>query len=235
MLGSMIISHRKRLGMTQEQLAQKLEVTNQAVSKWETDQCCPDTMLLPKLADVLEITIDQLFGRETVQETGNLPWEADDAFHVVMYHGHRLLGHAPSDCELTFEYDGPAKDIYCAINLSCGDVAGNAKAGGYIECGDVGGNADAGGYVECSDVGGGVKAGSYVECSDVEGDLNSASYVECGDVGGSVNAMSYVECGDVGGNVTAGSYVECGDVGGGVTGGGQNGSGFHFNWGFGKK
>lgn len=231
MLGSMIISHRKRLGLTQEQLAQKLEVTNQAVSKWETDQCCPDTMLLPKIADVFGITIDQLFGRETKQPGQELPWNKDDSFHIVMYHGHTLLGHAPSNCELTFEYDGPAKDIYCAINLNCGDVEGNVKAEGYVECGDVSGDVNAGGYIECGDVSGHLSAGSYVECGDVDGNLKAASYVECGDVGGSVSAMSYVECADVGGNVTAGAQVECGDVGGGVTGGEQSGPGFHFNWG----
>lgn len=231
MLGNTITYYRKKLGITQEQLAQKLDVTNQAVSKWETDQCCPDTMLLPKLADVFGITIDQLFGREAKQAVNDLPWANDDAFHIVMYHGHTLLGSAPKGCDLTFEYEGPAKDVHCAINLNCGDIAGNVKADGYVECDDVGGDVEAGGYVECSAVGGSVNAGSYVECDDVGGNLNSGSYVECGDVDGSVNAMSYVECGEVGGNVTAAGYVECGDVGGSAQGGK---GGFSFNF-FGKK
>lgn len=219
MFGSMITYYRKKMGITQEQLAQKLEVTNQAVSKWETDQCCPDTMLLPKLADVFEITIDQLFGRKGPETAAELPWEDDGALHIVVYAGHELVGAARSDSrDLTFHYEGPARDIYCAIGLSCGDVEGNVKADGYVECGDVGG---------------GVAAGGYVECGDVSGDLDSASYVECGDVGGSIDAMSYVECGDVGGSVNAMSYVECGDVGGSVKGDGD-GSGFHFGP-FGRK
>lgn len=43
---------RKQLGMTQEQLAGRLGVTYQAVSKWENGQSCPDIMLIPLLADL---------------------------------------------------------------------------------------------------------------------------------------------------------------------------------------
>lgn len=54
--------YRKELGLTQEFLAEKLGVTFQAVSKWETGQAIPDTMLLPKLAHSLNIGIDRLLG-----------------------------------------------------------------------------------------------------------------------------------------------------------------------------
>lgn len=239
MLGSTIAFYRKKLGITQEQLAQRLDVTNQAVSKWETDQCCPDTLLLPKLAEVFGITIDELFGREGAKAAPALPWEDDDAFHIVLYHGHTLVGAQPEQGELTFEYEGPAKDIYCALNLTCGEVGGNVNAQGYVECDAVGGDVNAGQYVECGDIAGHVQAGGYVECGGVEGNLNAGSYVECDDVAGSVNAGSYVECGDVGGNVTAAAQVECGNVGGSVRGGADSGSGFHFRFGdfnpFGKK
>ena len=63
-VGTQIGHYRKKQSMTQENLAQKLGVSNQAVSKWESDQCCPDVMLLPKLADIFEISIDELLGRE---------------------------------------------------------------------------------------------------------------------------------------------------------------------------
>lgn len=62
-LGKRIGRYRKKLGLTQEALAQKLDVTNQAVSKWESGQCCPDIALLPRIADVFGITMDELFGR----------------------------------------------------------------------------------------------------------------------------------------------------------------------------
>lgn len=47
-----ICFHRKKRGLTQEELAVKLGVTNQSVSKWESAQCCPDISLIPKLADI---------------------------------------------------------------------------------------------------------------------------------------------------------------------------------------
>ena len=51
-LGKRIIEHRKALGLTQDQLAEKLGVTAQAVSKWENDQSCPDITMLPKLRNL---------------------------------------------------------------------------------------------------------------------------------------------------------------------------------------
>lgn len=66
-LGKRIIENRKRLGLTQDKLAEKLGVTAQAVSKWENDQSCPDITTLPKLAEIFGITTDHLLGisRET--------------------------------------------------------------------------------------------------------------------------------------------------------------------------
>jgi transcriptional regulator with XRE-family HTH domain len=63
-LGRRIFEYRKTLGMTQEELSQRLGVTPQAVSKWENEVSCPDIMLLPDLADIFEITIDELFKHE---------------------------------------------------------------------------------------------------------------------------------------------------------------------------
>lgn len=61
-LNDTICFYRKKQGLTQEELAVKLGVTNQSVSKWESAQCCPDISLIPKLADIFEISIDELFG-----------------------------------------------------------------------------------------------------------------------------------------------------------------------------
>lgn len=59
-IGSRIAENRRRIGMTQEELAAKLAVSAQAVSKWENDITCPDVMTLPKLAELLGITVDEL-------------------------------------------------------------------------------------------------------------------------------------------------------------------------------
>ncbi len=59
-LGMMIASLRKEKGMTQLELADKMGVTDKAVSKWERDISCPDVNTIPKLAEVFEISVDEL-------------------------------------------------------------------------------------------------------------------------------------------------------------------------------
>ena len=61
-LGKRIAKNRKRMGLTQDRLAELLGVTAQAVSKWENDQSCPDIQTLPKLASIFGITTDELLG-----------------------------------------------------------------------------------------------------------------------------------------------------------------------------
>ena len=60
-IGKQIRSHRLRANMTQEKLAEALNVTPQAVSKWENGASYPDITLLPELSAVLGITVDALF------------------------------------------------------------------------------------------------------------------------------------------------------------------------------
>lgn len=72
-LGARIAEKRKEKKMTQEELAEKLDVSSQAVSKWENDQSCPDIMLLPKLAEVLGMTVDALLGNEKKPEAVLVP------------------------------------------------------------------------------------------------------------------------------------------------------------------
>ena len=64
-IGTRIASRRKELKMTQEDLAVKLGVSAQAVSKWENDASCPDISLLPQLVKVLDITTDELLTGKT--------------------------------------------------------------------------------------------------------------------------------------------------------------------------
>ncbi|MDR2532630.1 MAG: helix-turn-helix domain-containing protein [Oscillospiraceae bacterium] len=61
-LSANIARYRKEKGLTQEGLAEKLGITFQAVSKWETGQTVPETTLLAELAKSLNVSIDKLFG-----------------------------------------------------------------------------------------------------------------------------------------------------------------------------
>lgn len=59
-IGNRIAKFRKAKGMTQEELANHMGVSSQAVSKWENDASCPDISLLPRLGKVLGVTTDEL-------------------------------------------------------------------------------------------------------------------------------------------------------------------------------
>lgn len=59
-LGKRIAQYRKEKGLTQEALAQAMNVSAQAVSKWENDQTCPDITSLPQLSRILGVTVDEL-------------------------------------------------------------------------------------------------------------------------------------------------------------------------------
>lgn len=72
-IGKRIMHLRKSRGLTQEQLAEQLGVTAQAVSKWENDVSCPDVTLLPKLAEVFQVTTDFLLGRPMAAEVVEPP------------------------------------------------------------------------------------------------------------------------------------------------------------------
>lgn len=59
-LGPLIAEARRKKGMTQLELAEKMGVTDKAVSKWERDLSCPDVNSLPQLAEVLGLSIEEL-------------------------------------------------------------------------------------------------------------------------------------------------------------------------------
>lgn len=63
--GAMISSLRKSSGMTQLELADKMGVTDKAVSKWERDLSYPDINSIPKLAEIFEISVDELMQVKT--------------------------------------------------------------------------------------------------------------------------------------------------------------------------
>lgn len=60
-IANQIIALRKAKGITQEQLAQAINVSAQAVSKWETETCLPDVQTLPLIAEYFEVSIDYLY------------------------------------------------------------------------------------------------------------------------------------------------------------------------------
>lgn len=213
-IGNQIIYFRKQLGITQDALAQKLEVSNQAVSKWESNQCCPDISLLPTLADIFGITIDELFGRNTpsTQTPTDVPWTDDDTLHIAVFHGRTYIGRSDACAEMSFQYEGPALNIDCALNLHCGAVSGNVTAGGNVDCDDIYGSAQSAGSITCDEVYGSVNAGGNVTCDDVNGNIHAGGNITCDVVEGDANAGGNITCAEICGTVTAQGDVYCDEI-----------------------
>lgn len=65
-IGKFITERRKNVNLTQMQLAEKLNITDRAVSKWETGRAMPDSSIMLELCDVLQITVNDLLSGEVV-------------------------------------------------------------------------------------------------------------------------------------------------------------------------
>lgn len=70
-MGEIISTLRKEKGMTQKELADMLSITDKAVSKWERDLACPDTQTIPKLAEILGISVEELMNAKSAPTTGH--------------------------------------------------------------------------------------------------------------------------------------------------------------------
>lgn len=70
-MGEKISTLRKEKEMTQRELADLLNVTDKAVSKWERDVCCPDTLTIPRLAEILGVSVDELLQAKAVPDAGH--------------------------------------------------------------------------------------------------------------------------------------------------------------------
>jgi len=72
-MGEIISSLRKEKGMTQKDLAEKMGVTDKAVSKWERNLSCPDISTIPRLAEALDTTVERLLDVEPLEKTEERP------------------------------------------------------------------------------------------------------------------------------------------------------------------
>lgn len=105
-IGKNIAALRKAVGITQDNLAAALNISPQAVSKWETNTCLPDTQILPMIAAYFNVSIDYLFfGKEIVyndiydkvqQKTASYPQmnkESYEEAHKLFAAAHHGISH----------------------------------------------------------------------------------------------------------------------------------------------
>ena len=74
-LGKRIATLRKEKNLKQDDLAQKLNISPQAISKWENDLTCPDISILPELSSILGVSIDELLTGKKEETVKMVPIE----------------------------------------------------------------------------------------------------------------------------------------------------------------
>ena len=104
-IGTRIADYRKAQNLTQDELGARLGVSNQAVSKWETGVSLPDVLLLPKIADVLGITLEKLYGIEKKAGAAPDKCEKADEFPAAAYELLFRFFNDSSNCRFPREAD----------------------------------------------------------------------------------------------------------------------------------
>jgi len=81
--GSAIAKLRREKGMTQQELAERMGVTDKAVSKWERDLSFPDISSIPRLAEIFDVSVDDLMQAKAVPKEKPLQKEMAELTHLV--------------------------------------------------------------------------------------------------------------------------------------------------------
>ena len=116
-MAEVISSRRKELGMTQKDLAEKLNITDKAVSKWERGIACPDTAAIPKLAQILGISLEELMDAEPARKPGGE--KAEQVLDVALKAIPMAMGIAVTVLAILGELDMQSGFSMLGIGLAC--------------------------------------------------------------------------------------------------------------------
>ena len=123
-IGAYISTLRKAQGMTQNELGERLQISYQAISKWERGECLPDTGLLLELAEILNTTVDSLLrgGEVTLAFNGKISAENILKGIGYLFEMPRLIGKSNTI------YQGMIEGINQKMNLDWeADLAGREE------------------------------------------------------------------------------------------------------------
>ena len=122
----MIASLRKENGMTQLELAEKMGVTDKAVSKWERDLACPDINTIPKLAEEFEISVDELMQMKA-ESQGEPKKDPTPMIHTIMKAIALAMGVGVAVLSILNELDARSGMGMLGMGLICLAIPGLAK------------------------------------------------------------------------------------------------------------
>lgn len=117
-LGMMISSLRKEKGMTQLELAERMGVTDKAVSKWERDLSFPDINSIPKLAEVFETSVDELMQVQTVTKENKNKSKANEIVDIALKGVGIAMGIAVTVLSVLGEVEANTAFIMLGIGLA---------------------------------------------------------------------------------------------------------------------
>ena len=229
---------RKQRHLTQEQLANELGLTFQAISKWENGLSCPDISLLPQLAEIFGVTIDDLFREQTeesVQET-----TAEEPSATEKKAEEKAEEKKPD--RMTLEISGEDKDVrkmlkdpgvrlepkINSLNQAADELLQNLFDSKHepVTLPDLSeerpvsdGPAEGLPWEDDGIYRAVLFKGRMLVCTSPEGKGTVGSSNM--DLDQSILSCFSVSCGDVDGNVSAAGNVSCGDVGGNASASGN--------------
>ena len=116
-MGEIISTLRREKGMTQKELADMLNITDKAVSKWERDIACPDTMTIPKLAEILGVSVEELMNAKSAPATGHKG--AGFLINIILKAVPLAMGVAVIVTSLLVELDMKSGFTMLGIGLAC--------------------------------------------------------------------------------------------------------------------
>lgn len=114
-IGEMISSLRKEKGMTQNDLAEKMNVTDKAVSKWERNLSCPDINSIPKLAEILGTSVEDLLNAQVKKQTNKI----DDIVNISLIGVGLAMGICIIVTSILNQMDTNNAVIMLGIGMSC--------------------------------------------------------------------------------------------------------------------
>ena len=170
-LAANIQKYRKKCGLTQEELANELGVTFQAVSKWENAKTAPDIFFLPTMADLFGCCIDELFSREIKAEIhydhcAELPWNDDEVIRVLQTRGKKIIQAQENNSCIEVSFPKNCNETtrqYFKVEV-LGNVICDSSINGDVVCH---------GRIDCHQINGDIQT---------EGDIYAYTINSCGNV-----------------------------------------------------
>lgn len=204
---------RKKLGLSQEEISEKLGVTSQAVSKWECDRSYPNLEVLLSIAELFDISLDMLLrGREKTEEGYKVNDGAqqilglpdDETLRIVLCKGNKLLRYEEgcNGLKVPLKINGKIGKLEVRGSATIdGDVFGSITASASVGCNNVDGNITAGASVSCDNVTGNVASGLSFSGDNVYGDVSAGGNVGCDNIHGDVQCGGDISCDNITGNI----------------------------------